>query len=209
MDLKSCYLGDVVFLLELQEIVLWKECLWRQKANKTWNGQTGWLHLNTGIIDRFGQKAFQTTDLNQLTIKIKFRTMLGSHVDDIWFWNQYFCNQLIYQNPGWLHAGQLHGGHRDHGEGVRGGVHAGQEHHRQVPPAALWTGSYIGLRVKDYRLEIIDKRFLKVAIVGLGGGWLRDFQEDDDSEEHWPSDGSPRTVAAKVQTLNTCPRNIP
>ena len=160
MDLKSCYLGDVVFLLELQEIVLWKECLWRQKANKTWNGQTGWLHLNTGIIDRFGQKAFQTTDLNQLTIKIKFRTMLGSHVDDIWFWNQYFCNQLIYQNPGWLHAGQLHGGHRDHGEGVRGGVHTGQEHHWQVPPAALWTGFHLS----DCRFRIIDHVFVKVSI---------------------------------------------
>ena len=101
MDLKSCYLGAVVFLLELQELVLWKECLWRQKANKTWNGQTGWLHLKTGIIDQFDQKALQTTgpsrfefsydgwyliDINILLdylIKTKVDFMLGSYMEDI------------------------------------------------------------------------------------------------------------------------------
>ena len=34
------------------------------------------------------------------------------------------------------------------------------------------------------RSRVLDFVILKVAILGLGGGRLRDFQEDDDSEEH-------------------------
>ena len=43
--------------------------------------------------------------------------------------------------PGWLHAGQLHGGHRDHGEGVRSCLHSREKHHREIPPTTLWAGS--------------------------------------------------------------------
>ena len=42
--------------------------------------------------------------------------------------------------PGWFHAGQLHGGHRDHGEGVRSCLHSREKHHREIPPTTLWAG---------------------------------------------------------------------
>ena len=38
---------------------------------------------------------------------------------------------------GGLHAWQLHGGHRDHSQGVRGSLHSGKEHNGQIPPTTL------------------------------------------------------------------------
>ena len=43
--------------------------------------------------------------------------------------------------PGWLHAGQLHGRHRDHSEGVWSCLHSREKHHREIPPTTLWAGS--------------------------------------------------------------------
>ena len=177
-------------------MVLWKECLWRQKANKTWNGQTGWLHLKTGIIDQFDQKAFQTTG------PLRFES---TNDQDGWDLKSAFF-LTTWSKPRstscWAATWRTSGSRR-------------RSSRRRAPRAraspASSTSSSLNrflYWIADSGLQIMDKRFLKVVIVGLGGRWLRDFQEDDDSEEHWPSDGSPRTVAAKVQTLNTCPRNM-
>ena len=41
--------------------------------------------------------------------------------------------------------------------------------------------------------------FLHTTTSGLGRGWLWDFQENDDPEEHWSANGSTGAVTTKVQ----------